>query len=162
MHFAGNKYKVDFGVIKTMSDGELVVLVNEVVHTMLIDSLSNHNVDDDNLFKTNFTDTDEATYLSVSEKNITFLNNEYKAIVAVDGTNDANGVLNEVVTFLLLDNNNTWKHWIDYNKKTSEFTWFEISQTSIDKSIQNLKIHIPTHELDTYAGYQVSDYRFFK
>lgn len=163
MHFGKDKYKIDFGVMKTVCDGKLLVLINEVDHTMLVDSMDKHRISADNILEELKKDSAMSHMGRLIMENKRFLNTNYQAVVATDmmyEEGDTTGV--KLVTYLLIDDKKQWKHWIEYREELNEFTWFYIEKVGVDKRILDINITIPKHEIDQYAGYGVSDYRFLK
>jgi len=155
-----DKYLLDFGILKSMSDGELVVFVNELDATMVVDSVGRFPDGND---KSNFfSEPQKEGILSMKLEEILFEGRRYKSVISKDRNKVNEDLELEIVSYFLFDQEGKWRYWVEFNPKEKTFVRYTIGGVKIDSEISKLKVHFPSEEVSEFRGYSVFDNRFIK
>ena len=157
MYLDDNKYELQLGNLKTLSDGKLVVVVDEISQTMFLDSIRSKPL------------------INSQEKHDV---NKLMTEIFGEGTFIYKGeeVINKKTYYKIQSsfNNKEKSHvyyWIDkgteklflmaeWQNNAYDVYWFN----SIEKAPKkyNYNVNLPDKELEKYYGYNVIDYRFIR
>jgi hypothetical protein len=153
--FDGDKFEMQLGQVKGLSDGKLMVMIDEMGGTMYVDSVR-HNTP---VAKANSKDIEKLLDETFGD-----------GVMTYEGKEPVNGKLCHKIKTVIKDEQNTHViYWVnaqtmqillmaEWQNGAYDVYWFK-EITSVPANY-NFSVHLPANEIKDFHGYQVFDMRF--
>ncbi|MGZ4118445.1 MAG: hypothetical protein ACXVPY_13230, partial [Bacteroidia bacterium] len=150
-----DKYQVELGTMKTISDGKLMVVVDEQSKTMLLDSVNKNTPKEISSQQLEALVKDDFKSATLTYEGIETINNhqchKIKSIVK-------NGTSSSDVIYWV--DTTTGQLYLMGENQNGEYNVYWLSKVGKAPENFNYSIHLPKNKLSTYHGYSVVDNRY--